>query len=111
MEVGSAVLAFLSCRPAGCVCYRPRKDHVYLSRLAVLPPHRRLGLGSRLLAHVEERARALGLPRVRLGVRNSLERQRAWYERLGYRFLEDGFHEGISEPTFAFLEKDLDRPA
>ena len=73
--------------PAGCVLYEVNPDHVYLFRLAVLPAHRRQGLGRALVESVEARARERGLRRVRLGVRVALPGQRASYERLGYRFV------------------------
>jgi GNAT superfamily N-acetyltransferase len=111
LQSGGAVMAFVGGRPAGCVFYLPRKDHVYLSRLGVLPEHRRRGLGLLLIGRVEERALSLCIPRVRLGVRNTLPRQREYYQRLGYRFHSDGFHEGHRQPTFAFLEKDLEHPS
>jgi ribosomal protein S18 acetylase RimI-like enzyme len=107
LKVGFALLAFISDQPVGCVLYRPMGDHVYLSRLGVLPEHRRRGVGRRLMDRVEERARELGIPRVKLGVRNVLPDQRAYYERRGYRFHSPGFHPGVAESTFAFLMKEL----
>jgi ribosomal protein S18 acetylase RimI-like enzyme len=107
MTRATAVLALIEGVPAGCIFCEARAGHVYLSRLAVLPSYRRRGLGHALIEHVEARARTLGISRVRLGVRISLVEQRAYYERLGYRFFEHGYHEGYTEPTFDFLEKDL----
>ncbi|GEM_PF-4851031 len=40
----------------------------------------------------------MGLPHTQFSVRLALPRQRAYYERMGYRF---------TEPTFATLTKDL----
>ncbi len=48
-------------------------------------------------------------PRVRLGVRIVLARLRAYYERLGYRVVEEHAHVGYAEPTYVILEKDLVR--
>ncbi len=84
-----------------------RDDHAYLHRLGVLPTHRRRGLAKALIAHVESQAREGGSTRMRLGVRLTLEAERAYYERLGYAFHSHGYHEGRAEPTFAYLEKAL----
>lgn len=91
----------------GCVMYEPRGDYLYLGRLAVLPAFRRRGIGNALIEYVEARARAVGLYRVRLGVRVALPHLRDRYERLGYSFVEAHHHEGYSEPTYVLLEKTL----
>jgi ribosomal protein S18 acetylase RimI-like enzyme len=82
-------------------------DYVDLFRLAVLPSHRRRGVGRALVEYVETRALALGIPRVQLGVRMALPVNRGYYERLGYRFLEARAHSGYAEPTYVILEKKL----
>jgi len=45
---------------------------------------------------------------VQLGVRVALPRNRAYYERLGYGFVEARSHDGYSQPTYVFLEKALE---
>jgi GNAT superfamily N-acetyltransferase len=107
---GGALLAELDGVAVGCVFFHPRADHVYLDRLAVLPPYRRRGIARLLIAGVEERARALGYSRVRLSVRLALSANRASYERLGYHFHSYGTHVGYSAPTSVTLEKRLDVP-
>ena len=105
MRTAQAVVALASQVPVGCAFLRPEEGRLYLFRLAVLPGHRGRGLGRALLAHAEERARALGLPRVRLGVRAALARQIAYYEDLGYRRVGDGTHPGYAGPTYLLLER------
>jgi ribosomal protein S18 acetylase RimI-like enzyme len=107
LESARSVLAFAGEYAAGCVFYRPSEGHLYLFRLAVLPAYRRRGLGRALVEHVEGRARGLGLPRVRLGVRVALPLQRAYYERLGYGAVESASHPGYAEPTYVVMEKQL----
>jgi ribosomal protein S18 acetylase RimI-like enzyme len=102
-----AVLALAGEVAAGCVFYEKQEGRVYLSRLAVRPACRGRGLGRALIEYVEGRARALGLPRVRLGVRLALTQQRAYYERLGYGPVETGAHAGYAEPTYLLMEKPL----
>lgn len=94
-------------RAVGCVLYEPRDEFMYLGRLAVLPEFRRRGVGDMLIESVEAEARRQNYTRVRLGVRASLPKMRAAYERRGYRFVEAHTHEGFSEPTYVMLEKDL----
>jgi ribosomal protein S18 acetylase RimI-like enzyme len=95
--------------PVACVFYERESDYLHFHRLSVLPAYRRRGVGRLLIDYVENRARALGLTGVRLGVRLALERLRSYYDRLGYRFREYRTHSGYPEPTYAILEKDLRR--
>jgi ribosomal protein S18 acetylase RimI-like enzyme len=107
MKSAAVVLACAAGEPVGCVFYERQEGRLHLFRLAVLPAHRRRGLGRALIEHVEGRARAGGLGRVRLGVRTALGRQRAYYERLGYRPVGSGSHPGHAGPTYLVLQKDL----
>jgi ribosomal protein S18 acetylase RimI-like enzyme len=104
-----AVLAHVGAEIAGCVFYAPKRNYVDLFRLAVLPAYRRRGIGRALIEYVEGRALALGIPCVQLGVRIALPANRAYYERMGYRFVEARTHTGYAEPTYVILEKQLTR--
>ncbi|RST18617.1 N-acetyltransferase [Streptomyces sp. WAC05374] len=68
----------------GLVVLRTGADHLYLDNIAVHPDAQGAGLGRRLLAFVEERARTLGLPEVRLLTHRLMRENRAMYERYGY---------------------------
>jgi predicted N-acetyltransferase YhbS len=94
----------------GCVFLHPHDDHMYLDRLSVLPTRRRQGIAQDLMAAVEQRARERGYHRVQLSVRLSLAENRAYYERVGYRFLRYGTHAGYSAPTFVVMEKVVVMP-
>jgi ribosomal protein S18 acetylase RimI-like enzyme len=107
MRTAQAVLALAGGVPLGCVFLRPEEGRLYQFRLAVLPAHRGRGLGRALLAHAEGRARELGLPRLRLGVRAALPRQISFYEGLGYRRDGDGTHPGYTGPTYFLLERPV----
>lgn len=107
LRTGYALVGVVGGVAAGCVFYAPRGAHVYLGRLAVLPSYRHRGLGRALIEHVERRARALGVRRVQLGLRLVLTDLRAYYERLGYRFVRQGAHTGYAEPTYVVMEKDV----
>ena len=52
--------------------------------VAVKPPHRRLGIGTALMRHVEEALARMGCPKLNLQVRASNEQVVAFYTRLGY---------------------------
>jgi ribosomal protein S18 acetylase RimI-like enzyme len=104
---GHLTLALLQSEIVGCVLYHAEEDHVYFGRLSVLPAARNRGIARTLVDHVEARTCDLGLPRVRLSVRIALPHNRAYYERIGYRFVEARTHTGYSEPTYVVLEKAL----
>lgn len=53
--------------------------------LAVVPEHRGTGIGRRLLAAVEQKARALGCGRLTLEVQEDNARARRTYERIGFK--------------------------
>jgi ribosomal protein S18 acetylase RimI-like enzyme len=107
MELGGILACESEGRIVACVFHRTHPDHVYLGRLGVLPAFRGRGLAARLVAGVEELARAAGRDRVRLGVRLALPRNRAFFERLGYREVGLDSHAGMTVPTFAWLEKRI----
>jgi GNAT superfamily N-acetyltransferase len=109
MRNARAVMAYVDQAIAGCVFYAAVGAYVDLFRLAVLPAYRRRGVGRALVEAVESGALGLGITRVRLGVRVALPRNRAYYERLGYRFVEARSHAGYTEPTYVILEKILDK--
>ncbi|SRR5713226_1535287 len=109
MASAQVVLVLVEGVAIGCVFYERESDYLHFHRLAVLPAERGRGLGRILIDYVENRARALNLAGVRLGVRLALERLRAYYDRLGYCFCEYRTHSGYSEPTYVILEKDFRR--
>ena len=107
MELGGILACESEGRIVACVFHRTHPDHVYLGRLAVVPAFRGRGLGAHLVAGVEALAVAAGRERVRLGVRLALPRNRAFFERLGYWEVGLDSHEGMTVPTFAWLEKRI----
>jgi GNAT superfamily N-acetyltransferase len=86
---GGAVIAWLGSEPIGCGRYEvdPEGKHLYFGRLSVLSEHRGRGVAARMVGWFEERARALGLPQVELGVRLNLPRNVDLYSRLGYEIV------------------------
>jgi GNAT superfamily N-acetyltransferase len=68
----------------GVLILEPRKDDLLIWSIGTAPRLHGQGLGRRLLAAAEERARALGLTVLRLYTGEPLKNNIAWYERHGY---------------------------
>ena len=69
---------------AGCVYLEPRGERSYLGLLSTEPTRQRSGLGSRLVAAAEARARELGCRHVDLSIVNLRQELPPFYRRLGY---------------------------
>jgi predicted N-acetyltransferase YhbS len=91
----------------GCVMTRIYKGDLYFGRLAVLPAARGARLAGRLIAAVEEQARARGLPGVRLGVRIALMVNQKLFASLGYREISREAHPGFDHFTSITMRKPL----
>ncbi|WP_082505710.1 GNAT family N-acetyltransferase [Deinococcus sp. Leaf326] len=104
---GGAFLAECGGQVAGCVLYEHRGDHLYLSRLSVLPRTRGRGLARALTSVVERRAAELGLGCVRLSVRRALPRNQAMYLHFGYQHFGTGEAAGCPSAASEMLEKHL----
>jgi ribosomal protein S18 acetylase RimI-like enzyme len=65
-----------------------RPDVAHFGQLAVDPAVQGRGLGTRLIATAEARARCDGAREIALDTAESAGHLIAWYERLGYRFVE-----------------------
>lgn len=77
-------------RVTGLVVLEPREDHLYLDVLAVRPAAQGTGLGRLLLEFVEARARALGLPGIRLFTNAMMWENQRIYPKFGYEAVERG---------------------
>lgn len=72
----------------GLVVVVPEAGFLYLDTIAVHPDAQGTGLGRVLLHWVERRARALGLPEVRLLTNAMMWENQRLYERYGYELTE-----------------------
>ena len=75
--------AWLAPNSDGLLILRRQPDHLFLESIGTLPAAAGTGLGNAMMQATFARARALGLPRVRL-LTNSLNPALAWYKRLGF---------------------------
>lgn len=110
LESGGGLLAQVNGDTVGCIFYRPEAGYIFLSRLAVLPEHRRRGIGRALLTRAEQVAFDSGIRQVRLGVRAEITRNQEYYQRLGYVVIASGSHDGYTKITYFILEKSLVNP-
>ena len=62
-----------------------REHYFYIAELVVSERHRGRGIGTRLIAEMEDLARSLGLKTTGIGVLAGSERVHRLYHRLGYR--------------------------
>ncbi|MEU9196957.1 GNAT family N-acetyltransferase [Streptomyces hundungensis] len=90
-------------------------DHLFLDSIAVHPDVKGTGLGRRLLHFVDDHARALGLPEVRLYTNAMMWENQKIYPRYGYELVErrvrgpyDRFHyrKVLAPPAGAGPDRD-----
>ncbi|MFE7274598.1 GNAT family N-acetyltransferase [Streptomyces sp. NPDC057623] len=72
----------------GLVVLEAYEDHLFLDSIAVHPDAHGRGVGRRLLRFVDARARALGLPEVRLYTNALMWENQKIYPRYGYEVVE-----------------------
>jgi DNA-binding MarR family transcriptional regulator/GNAT superfamily N-acetyltransferase len=81
---GYFLVASLNGLAIGCGGLWCHADHGEIKRMWVAPEHRRLGVGRRILQHIEALARERGLPLIRLSTNKSLTQAQSMYRRCGY---------------------------
>ncbi|MFF4119776.1 GNAT family N-acetyltransferase [Streptomyces sp. NPDC001714] len=72
----------------GLVVIEAHDDHLFLDSIAVRPDAHGTGVGRRLLEFVEARARALGLPEIRLYTNAAMWENQRIYPKYGYEVVE-----------------------
>ncbi len=83
---GHIFMAYADAEPVGCVALIPMEDGVYeLSKMAVSPRLRGLGVGRRLLEYTVARARLIGARSLFLGSSTKLPNAVHLYESIGFR--------------------------
>jgi GNAT superfamily N-acetyltransferase len=93
---GQAWIATEDDRAVGFIILIPRPGYLLLENVAVLPAAQGRGIGARLLALAEQRARSLHLAEIRLYTNEAMTENLAYYPRHGYiethRAEQEGFH-------------------
>ena len=83
---GRIFIAYAEGKAVGCVALIPMGDGVYeLSKMAVSPESRGLGIGRKLLIHAIAQARELGAKSLFLGSNSVLKSAVHLYESIGFR--------------------------
>lgn len=82
-------------------------DHLLIYSLAVAPQQQGEGLGRRLMAHAEDRARAKGLGKLQLYTNALMPENIAFYGGLGYRETGREPHPTRPGATVVYMEKSL----
>jgi len=82
---------------AGFAIMRYGDEDAHLDLLAVAPPHRRAGVGCRLIEWLEKCAVVAGIFSISLEVREKNEGAQFFYQHMGYRPLAHlpGYYQGI----------------
>ena len=106
IALGGAVLARLDNETVGSGRFELRDDHVYIGRLAVLPPYWGRGVAAAMMLAMEAHAFAKGLAEARISVRTLLPRNIALYERLGY-VVTNRYEHARGEETVVDMSKRL----
>lgn len=79
----------------GVLVIEPRADHLFIENIAVRPDEQGRGYGFQLLRFAEDRARASGLPELRLYTHEVMTENVPYYARFGFeetdRRTEDGY--------------------
>ena len=81
---GQAWVATEDGQPVGFIILIPRPGYLLVENVAVLPAVQGRGIGARLLALAEDRARRLRLPEIRLYTNDAMTENLAYYLRHGY---------------------------
>jgi GNAT superfamily N-acetyltransferase len=81
---GQAWVAAVDGEVAGFIILIPQLGYLLLENVAVLPAAQGRGIGARLLALAEDRARALHVPEIRLYTNAAMTENLAYYPRHGY---------------------------
>ncbi|HZT43398.1 MAG TPA: GNAT family N-acetyltransferase [Chthonomonadaceae bacterium] len=105
MQEGGAILAWEGSEAAGTARFRIEPDHMYVGRVGVLPSFRGRGIGAAIMAYLETIARAIARPDIRLGTRQALSGNIAFYQHHGYEITEIRQHPRGTDQIVLFHKK------
>jgi predicted N-acetyltransferase YhbS len=90
-----------------CIFLTPRKDALYLGKIAVATAHRNQGHSRALIKAAAVRAVALGLPALELQSRVELVENHAAFAALGFQQVAMTTHPGYDSPTSITFRKQV----
>lgn len=102
---GEVWLAEVGGAPIACLVMEWPPDALFIYSIAVDPVWARQGIGNRMMALAERRARDEGRGRITLHTNVLMTDNRAWYRRQG--FVETGTESTHPDRTIVHLEKRL----
>ena len=88
-EAEQAMICYLHDEPAGMVRFQVTNDHLYFSRLSVIPEKRGLGIAKAILRALEEYAAEHDLTKIQCKVRMNVPRNLNLYYSLGYTLFKE----------------------
>lgn len=97
LQQHGGALARLDGTAVGALRLRSEPRQLWVRRVAVDPARQGHGIGRALMDWAQRLAEARGLAEVRLGVREQLPGNRAFYERLGYRVVRAHHRPGTDQ--------------
>lgn len=106
MNEGPAWVALREGMVQGTVAAVVKGESVYMRGMAVLPTARGLGVGAKLLQHIEAWASSEGYIRLFLSTTPFLDSAIRLYERFGFRRTDEGLHDLFGTPLFT-MEKPV----
>jgi ribosomal protein S18 acetylase RimI-like enzyme len=86
---GGAIIAWVNARAVGVIVYNYQAHYMQIGRISVLPSHRGLGVGKEMIYYLERQALRDGCTETRLEVRLSLPDNLRFYEKLGYKAIQE----------------------
>jgi ribosomal protein S18 acetylase RimI-like enzyme/glutaredoxin len=107
LQQHGGALARLAGTPAGALRLRFEPKALWVRRVAVDPAHQGHGVGRALMRWAERQAAEHGLPEVRLGVREQLPGNRAFYETLGYRVIRPHLRPGTDQVHWLEMSRSV----
>jgi ribosomal protein S18 acetylase RimI-like enzyme len=84
VELGHSVVAVIEREPVGLALLSHRGARGWISGVGVVPAYRRRGIARRMVVHLQERARVLGLRLLLLEVLHQNRQGLTLYEQLGF---------------------------
>jgi len=108
VEQGIVAIALVHDEVVGYAVSYPVNSVLHLENIAVLPSHQRLGLGRKLVTHVEQQAIKQGLWEIQLYTNVVMHENISLYKHLGYVELERKTQDGFERVFFSkALSADL----